>query len=203
MPQPQGQAPDRSGRAGEVDQNQLAKMALEVGPIAIFFLVNSQRGIFWGTGAFMAATLVSLVVSRRVLGRIPLMPLISGVFVLVFGGLTLLLQDAVFIKMKPTIVNGIFAAILFGGLAFRMPLLRYLMGDVFQLADEGWTRLTLRWACFFVVLAILNEIVWRNFSEAFWISFKLWGIMPLTIAFAVAQVGLLKRYGTPDQKPAA
>lgn len=187
------QEPARSERA------QLLKLGLEVAPIAIFFLVNSQRDIFWGTGAFMVATIISLVVSRSVLGRIPVMPLISGIFVVAFGALTLILQDAVFIKLKPTIVNALFSIILFGGLLLGRPLLRALMSDMFQLTDRGWVILTVRWACFFAFLAILNEIVWRNFSESFWISFKIWGIMPLTMAFALAQMGILKRYQAEHQ----
>ena len=176
------------------ERAQLMKMALEVAPLVVFFAVNSYRGIFWGTGAFMAATIISLVVSRSLLGRIPVMPFVSGIFVVTFGTLTLILQDSLFIKLKPTIVNGLFSAILFGGLMFNRPLLKPLMGDVFQLAPQGWVVLTFRWACFFAVLAVLNEVVWRYFSESFWISFKLWGIMPLTMVFAIAQLGVLQRY---------
>ncbi len=190
------QEPVQSERA------QLMKMALEVAPLVIFFVVNAYRDIFWGTGAFMAATIVSLVVSRTVLGRIPVMPFVSGIFVVTFGTLTLVLQDALFIKLKPTIVNALFSIILFGGLLVGRPLLKYLMGDVFQLTSRGWIVLTFRWACFFAVLAVVNEVVWRNFSESFWISFKLWGIMPVTMAFAFSQLGVLKRYqvepGAPD-----
>ena len=178
----------------EISPQQLLKMLLEVGPIAVFFLVNSSRGIFWGTGAFMLATVVALAASRRLLGRIPIMPLVSGAFVLVFGGLTLILQDELFIKMKPTIVNTLFALILLGGLAYGHAFLKVIFGEVFKLTEEGWRILTLRWALFFVLLAVLNEIIWRSFSTDFWISFKIWGIMPLTMVFAVAQVGLLKRY---------
>lgn len=172
----------------------LLKLLLEVGPLVVFFVVNSMMGIFWGTGIFMAATAVSLVVSRIFFGRIPMMPLVSGGFVVVFGGLTLLLQDATFIKLKPTIVNSLFAVFLLGGLAFGRSLLRILMGDLFQLSDEGWAKLTLRWGLFFVVLAVLNEVVWRNFSESFWLGFKIWGVMPLTMVFAILQLGLMKRH---------
>lgn len=179
---------------------QLGKLGLEIGPLVVFFLVNSLAGIFWGTGAFMAATLLALTASRLLFGRIPLMPLVSGIFVLIFGSLTLLLNDSLFIKMKPTIVNALFAAILLGGLAFQRPLLKYLMGDVFRLTRQGWVLLTYRWALFFASLAVLNEFVWRNFSESFWISFKIWGIIPLTMVFAVAQVGVLKRY---EERPEA
>lgn len=172
----------------------LLKFLLELGPLVVFFIVNARAGIFWGTGCFVAATVVSLVASRMMFGRIPIMPLVSGVFVVVFGGLTLYLQDELFIKLKPTIVNGIFASILFGGLYFGHSLLRYLFGEVFQLTDEGWRKLTFRWACFFVFLACLNEAAWRLLSTDAWISFKLFGIMPITMLFAISQVGLLKRY---------
>ena len=188
-----------SDQQPELSGQQLMKMLLEVGPIGIFFLVNSYRGIFWGTGAFMVATIIALAASRTLLGRIPIMPLVSGVFVLVFGGLTLFLQDSLFIKLKPTIVNSLFAVILLGGLACGHALLKVLFGEVFRLTEEGWRILTLRWALFFFFLAVLNEIIWRSFSEAFWISFKIWGIMPLTMVFAIAQIGLLKRHD-PDSK---
>jgi intracellular septation protein len=173
----------------------LLKLLLEMGPLGVFFLANSYKGIFWGTGAFMVATVIALTTSRALTGRIPIMPMVSGVFVLVFGGLTLLLQDELFIKMKPTIVNVLFAGILFGGLAYDQPLLKILFGEVFRLREPGWRVLTFRWACFFVCLALLNEVIWRSFSTDFWVSFKVFGIMPLTFAFALAQVGLLKRYG--------
>lgn len=176
------------------ERGQLLKLALEVAPLVLFFVANGYGGIFLGTGVFMAATIVSLIVSRSVLGRIPMMPLISGIFVVAFGSLTLILQDALFIKLKPTIVNGLFALILFGGLLAGRPLLRHLIGDVLQLTARGWFVLTFRWACFFAVLAALNEVVWRNFSESFWIGFKIWGIMPLTMVFALAQLGVLKRH---------
>lgn len=192
--------------APEFDRKQLIKLAVELGPLLVFFLVNSQAGrfisepdqaIFLGTGAFMVATVIALFVSRAVLGRIPTMPLVSGVFVLVFGGLTLWLQDDQFIKLKPTIVNALFAALLLGGLAAGRSLLKIVFDDVMHLTEEGWRKLTLRWALFFIVLAILNEVIWRNFSTDFWVSFKVFGIMPLTFAFAIAQVGLLKRYEAP------
>ncbi len=142
----------------------------------------------------MAATAVSLVASRVLFGRIPVMPLVTGVFVMVFGGLTLWLQDDLFIKMKPTFVNTLFAGTLFVGLMLNQSFLKVLFGEVFHLTEEGWRKLTFRWACFFVFLAVLNEIVWRSFSTDTWVSFKVFGIMPLTMAFAVAQVGLLKQY---------
>ena len=122
------------------------------------------------------------------------MPLVSGAVVVVFGGLTLALQDEQFIKLKPTIVNSMFGLVLLGGLWLGRPLLAVVLDSMFDLTDEGWRKLTLRWALFFFVLAALNEIVWRTQSTDFWVSFKVFGIMPLTIAFALAQTPLLMRY---------
>jgi intracellular septation protein len=184
----------RDSTPAKAEPHQLWKLLIELGPLVVFFVANSRAGIFYGTGAFMIATLVSLTASRMFLGRVPIMPLVSGVFVLVFGGLTLWLQDELFIKMKPTIVNSLFASLLLGGLAFGVALLRYPFGDAFALTDEGWRKLTFRWALFFVFLALLNEITWRSFSTDFWIGFKVWGVMPLTMIFAIAQLGLIQRY---------
>jgi intracellular septation protein len=175
-------------------QRQLVKLLLEVGPLVVFFVVNTQAGIWWGTGCFIAATIISLASSLMLVGRVPIMPLVSGTFVIVFGGLTLYLQDDLFIKIKPTIVNTLFATILFGGLAMGRSWLKYLFEDAFHLTDEGWRILTFRWACFFVLLAALNEVVWRSVPTEYWSGFKLFGILPLTIIFAVAQIGLLKKH---------
>jgi intracellular septation protein len=173
---------------------QLLKFLVELGPLVVFFTMNARAGIFWGTGCFIAATVVSLIASRFLFGRVPVMPLVSGVVVLVFGGLSLWLQDELFIKLKPTIVNTIFASVLFGGLFFEKSLLRYLFGDVFSLTEEGWRKLTFRWACFFVLLAVLNEFAWRLLTTDQWVAFKVFGIMPITMVFAIAQVGLLQRH---------
>jgi intracellular septation protein len=178
----------------QLNRKQLIKLAVELGPLLVFFITNSRYGIFAGTGAFMAATVVSLIASHFLLGRIATMPLVTGVFVLVFGGLTLYLQDDHFIKVKPTIVNGLFAAILFAGLASGRLFLKVIFGDVMHLSEEGWRILTLRWAVFFVFLAILNEVMWRLFSTDTWVAFKVFGIMPITFVFALAQIGLLKKY---------
>ncbi|MCC7253537.1 septation protein A [Hyphomicrobium sp.] len=185
----------------ESGSQQLLKFVVELGPLVVFFLTNARAGIFWGTGLFIAATLVSLVASRILFGRIPVMPLVSAFVVVVFGGLTLLLQDELFIKLKPTIVNSIFAAILFGGLYFGKSLLSYLFGDVFSLTDEGWRKLTFRWACFFVFLALLNELAWRLLTTDQWVTFKVFAIMPITMVFAISQVGLLQRHQL--EKPAS
>ncbi|CFX07465.1 putative intracellular septation protein A [Candidatus Filomicrobium marinum] len=193
--------PVQSDAEPAVGGAQLGKMLLEVGPLGVFFFANSQGGIFWGTGCFMAATLVALSLSFIIYKKIPIMPLISGVFILVFGALTLWLHDDLFIKIKPTLVNTLFGSILAAGLFFNQYLLKYVFGEVFRLRDEGWKLLTIRWAMFFFLLAALNEIVWRNFSDEFWISFKLFGIMPLTLVFAMAQVGLLKKYDASPKTP--
>ncbi|MEG9861820.1 MAG: septation protein A [Parvularculales bacterium] len=184
----------------------LLRLVFEIGPLVVFFFANAQASavlgtptddnIFYATGAFMAATAIALPGAWLVMGRMPVMPIVSGGFILVFGGLTLALQDELFIKLKPTIVNVLFAVILFGGLARGHPLLKTLMGSFIPLDDEGWRFLTVRWAWFFLFLAGANEIVWRTFSTDFWISFKLFGIMPLTFAFMIAQAGLIQRHAT-------
>ncbi|MES0402896.1 MAG: septation protein A [Hyphomicrobium sp.] len=175
-------------------RGQLLKLLVEVGPLVVFFVMNARAGIFWGTGAFMVAIIISLIASRILFGRVPVMPLVTGVFVLVFGGLTLWLQDEQFIKIKPTLVNALFAGALFTGLLAGRSLLKIVFGEVFRLTDEGWRKLTLRWAFFFTFLALLNEVVWRSFSTDVWVSFKVFGIMPLTMIFAIAQMGLLKQH---------
>jgi intracellular septation protein len=170
------------------------KLLVEIGPLVVFFVGNSQYDIFTATAAFMVATAISLLASRLIFKRVPAMPLVTGVFVFLMGGLTLYLHDELFIKLKPTITNVLFASILLGGLAYGHSLLKYLFSDVFQLQDEGWRKLTLRWALFFLLLAVLNEIVWRMFSTDFWVAFKVFGIMPLTLIFSIFQLGLMQRY---------
>jgi intracellular septation protein len=174
--------------------NPVLKLALELGPLALFFLANQRAGIFAATGLFIAATVVSLAIHYALVRKLPIMPMVSGVVVVVFGGLTLALQDELFIKLKPTIVNTLFGVVLLGGLYFQKPLLALVLDSMFDLTDEGWRKLTFRWAIFFFVLAALNEVVWRTQSTDFWVSFKVFGIMPLTVAFALAQTPLLIRY---------
>ncbi|HLV85229.1 MAG TPA: septation protein A [Devosia sp.] len=178
---------------------QLIKMALELGPLVVFFIVNARVDIFAATAWFMGAMVISLVLSKAILKKIAVMPLVTGAVVLVFGGLTLWLQDDTFIKVKPTITNGLFAGVLLGGLLFKQSLLKYVFGDVYKLKPEGWSKLTLNWGLFFVALAIINEVLWRNFSTDFWVTFKVWGVMPLTIAFSISQLSLLNKYAPPDE----
>ena len=175
----------------------LPKLAIELGPLLVFFAGNAMAGIYAGTAAFMVATVISLAVARFRYHKVPVMPLVSGVIVLVFGGLTLYLQNDTFIKLKPTIVYSMFAALLLGGLVMRKPVLELLFGPVFTLTEEGWRKLTLRWIAFFIAMAIVNELVWRNFSTDAWVSFKAFGFLPLTLLFALAQMPLLQRHGEP------
>jgi len=170
------------------------KLLIELGPLVAFFLVYSRAGIYWATGVLMVATVLSLVASRTIFGRLLAMPVVTAVLVVVFGGLTFWLDDPRFIKIKPTIINLLFAGVLIGGLITRRPLLKMLFGEAFNLTEEGWRKLSVRWTMFFLVLAALNEVVWRNFSEAAWVNFKVFGILPLTLVFAMAQIGLIKRH---------
>ena len=182
----------------------VAKLALELGPLVLFFLVNvygdrifgvvPERRIFLAIGVFIPATLISLAVHYALVRKLPIMPLVSAVGVVVFGGLTIWLNDETFFKLKPTIVNALFGAALLGGLAFGKPLLKIVMDAMFDLTDEGWRKLTFRWGIFFFVLAALNEIVWRTQTTDTWVNFKVFAVMPLTIVFALAQTPLLIRH---------
>lgn len=191
------------------EMSPLLKLALELGPLGVFFLFNARgeqiaelfpvlqavgKPIFLATAAFMVAITVSLVVSLWLTKRLPIMPLVSGAVVLVFGALTLWLHDELFIKLKPTIVNCLFGAVLLGGLLFGKSLLGYVFDSAFRLTDEGWRKLTFRWGVFFFVLAAINEIVWRSFSTDFWVSFKVFGIMPITLVFTLTQLPLIQKH---------
>ena len=174
--------------------NQAVRLLLEIGPLVVFFIANAHYGIFIATAAFMVVTAVAIPSMWLLERRLPVMPLVSGLFLLAFGGLTLILQDETFIKLKPTIVNLLFAAILTGGLVRRVQLLKLLFGSVMNLHDRGWRLLTRRWIIFFLILAFLNEVIWRTQTTEFWIQFKLFGIMPLTLAFSMAQLPLINRH---------
>src|SRR5215218_3032842 len=180
--------------------NPFLKLALELGPLGVFFVANQRAGIFAATAIFIAATVLALGVHYALVRKLPIMPLVSGAVVVVFGGLTLVLQDELFIKLKPTIVNTLFGLTLLGGLYFRKPLLAIVLDSMFELTEEGWRKLTLRWAIFFFVLAALNEIVWRTQSTDFWVSFKVFGIMPITLAFALAQTPLILHYEVREKE---
>ncbi|WP_336278679.1 septation protein A [Bartonella sp. CB175] len=185
------------------------KFFLEMGPLVVFFIANYKgewlinnielfknfnKPIFPATALFMVAIVIALSLSWILARKIPVMPLISGIFVLIFGFLTLWLNNDTFIKMKPTIINCIFSLILFGGIFFEKPLLRYAFDSTLKLDDLGWKKLTYRWAFFFIFLAFLNEIVWRNFSDNFWTSFKVFGVMPITVLFMLLQMPIIIKH---------
>jgi len=184
----------RSPNAARSQLHPAVKLGLELGPLVLFFLVNARFGIFAGTACFMIAVLVAFAVSYALTRHVPLMALVSAIIVVVFGGLTLILQDETFIKLKPTIIYLLFGSVLLGGLMVGRSLLAVVFDSVFNLTEPGWRKLTLRWAAFFFFLAALNEIVWRTQSTDFWVSFKVFGVVPLTFAFAALQYPLLMKY---------
>jgi intracellular septation protein len=174
--------------------NPILKLVLDIGPLVLFFAANSRFGIFAATAAFMVAGLIALTVSYAMTRHIAIMPVVTAVIVLVFGGLTLVLHDELFIKLKPTIIYVLFGGTLLAGLAFNKPFLSILFDQMFHLTDEGWRKLTWRWALFFFALAIANEIVWRTQTTDFWVSFKLFGVVPLTFLFGALQMPLISKY---------
>ena len=194
---------DASSGSGLRSMHPMLKLALELGPLVVFFVANGRGGIYVATGAFMVATFAALAAMWLIARKIAVMPLISAGVVLVFGTLTLWLQDDHFIKMKPTMVNALFGVALLGGLYFRKPLLPYVLGDVFVLTDRGWRELTIRWGGFFITMAVLNEVVWRSFSTDTWVAFKTFVYLPLTLVFAMAQVPLMTRHAPPPSPDSA
>jgi intracellular septation protein len=178
--------------------NPTLKLVLDLGPLLVFFAANSRFGIFAATGAFMAAIVLALAVAYALTRHLPIMPMVTAVVVLVFGTLTLVLHDELFIKVKPTIIYVLFGGVLLGGLAFGKSLLGVVFDSVFHLTDEGWRKLTWRWALFFLALAVLNEIVWRTQTTDVWVSFKVFGVVPLTFLFAALQYPLLTKYAVPE-----
>ena len=172
----------------------LFKLATELGPLIIFFVANAKSNLFIATGVFMVAVLAAMVASYMVTRHVPMMALVTAVVVLVFGALTLILHDETFIKMEPTIVYTLFAAILAGGLLFNRSFIAIMFDQMFNLTPHGWRILTMRWALWFFAMAVLNEIIWRTQSTDFWVAFKVFGMVPLTMLFAVTQMPLIKRY---------
>lgn len=173
--------------------------AVDYGPLAVFLGVYWMSDLMAATLAIMIATAVALVLSFAIERRLPPMPLVTAVVVGVFGGLTLWLEDETFFKMKPTIVQLLFAAILFGGLLFKRPLLKPLLAAVWPLDEAGWTKLSLRYALFFVVMAALNEVVWRTQSTDFWVNFKVFGILVLTFIFVASQIYFMRGHMLPEE----
>ena len=170
------------------------RFTVDYGPLLVFFVTYYAAGIMWATAAIMAATAVMLAVSWYFERRLAPLPLVTAGLVAVFGGLTLLLADETFIKMKPTIVKAFIAAVLLGGLAFGKPLLKPLFGAVWKIDDDGWRKLTLRFGLFFVAMAVLNEIVWRTQSTDFWVNYKLFGTIGLTFVFSLTQIPVFRRH---------
>ena len=179
--------------------NSFIKLFIDIGPLAVFFIYYKISGdLIEAILPLMVATVFSVVISYILEKKIPIMPTLGAGIVIIFGGLTIIFDNKIFIFMKPTIINIIFAAILYGGIILKKPLLRYLLGSALRLEDEGWAILTQRWIAFFIALAVLNEIVWRTMSEEFWVSFKVFGILPITFIFTMTQFPLIKKYQVED-----
>ena len=179
--------------------NKFIKFLLEFGPLLVFFLLNNQeknsvwfgydlKPIMVATAGFIIATIISLCITYILLRKLPVMPLVSGVFIIIMGGLTLYMNDDVFIKIKPTIVNCLFGTALLIGLRFNQIFLKIIFDEGFNLTEIGWRGLTIRWGLFFYFLAAINEIVWRFFTTHQWATFKVFGIMPITIIFVLFQI---------------
>ncbi len=176
----------------------LPKILLDLGPLLLFFFANSYGGIYFATGAFMVATIVTLGISYYLIRRFPIMPIVTAVIVIVFGALTLYLHDETFIKLKPTIIYVMFAVVLLGGLATGRPLFQIVLDGAFHMKEEGWKKLTLNWALFFLVMAVVNEFVWRSFTTDQWVTFKTFGFLPLTLVFAIMQAPIMAKYAIKD-----
>lgn len=175
------------------------KPATDYGPLIVFFLAYMRFDLMVATAALMAATVVALAIALWLERRVPMMPVITAVVVGVFGGLTLWFNDEMFIKLKPTIVQGLMSAVLLGGLVFGKALLKPVMGTAWPMDDVGWRRLTLRFGCFFAAMAVVNEIVWRTQSTDTWVTFKVFGLMGLTFVFGMFQIPLLNRHHVDEQ----
>ena len=174
------------------------KLLIDIGPLAVFFIFYTRSGLQASILPFMIATVIAVLFSYMLEKKIPIMPTAGAAIVLIFGGLTIYFDNEVFFKMKPTIINFLFAAILYGGILIKKHLLKYLLGAALKLEEAGWKLLTQRWIGFFIALAILNEIVWRTQSTDIWVSFKVFGILPITFIFTMTQFPLIKRYQIED-----
>jgi intracellular septation protein len=179
--------------------NPIVKLAVDLGPLVVFFAAYARAGIMAATAAFMVATVAALGAAYALERRLAVVPLATGVVVLFFGGLTLVLADELFIKLKPTVVYALFAGVLFGGLAFKRPLLKPLFEMAFRLDERGWLVLTRRWGWFFLAMAALNEIVRRGFSTDAWVALKVFGFLPLTFLFAATQLPFIRRHRAPAE----
>lgn len=176
------------------------KILVEMGPLLAFFIGNWKAGIFWGTGVFMVATVIALAVSWTLTRKLAMVPLISALFVAIFGALTLYLQSDLFIKVKVTLINGLFGAILLGGAALGRNYLKVVMGEAMNLPEAAWRTLTIRWGLFFFAMAALNEVVWRSVSTDTWVNFKVFGLLPMTLVFALANAPFMARHMI-EEKP--
>jgi len=176
----------------------ISKLLIDIGPLAVFFVFYSRSDLKSAIIPFMIATIIAVLFSYIMEKKIPIMPTVGALIILVFGGLTIYFDNEVFFKMKPTIINLLFALILYGGVLIKKPLLKFLLGAAIKLEDEGWKILTQRWIAFFVALAILNEIVWRTQSTDIWVNFKVFGILPITFIFTMTQFPLIKKYQIED-----
>ena len=180
----------------------IIKFAADFGPLLIFFVIyfNNENDLKLAIPPFIIATLISLIVIYFLEKRIPMVPLTSGLLITFFGGLTLYFDNKIFFYMKPTIINLLFAAVLFFGKFFtQKPLLKIFFQNAFNLEDEGWKKLSYRWIGFFIFVAALNEIVWRTQSEIFWVNFKVWGLLPISFLFALSQFALINKYKLKQQ----
>jgi len=178
--------------------NPALKIALDYGPLLLFFAAYSLYGIFVATGVLMPTAVITIAVTYVLTRHLPIMPLVTAIIVLVFGTLTLVLHDEVFIKVKPTIIYVLFGGVLLGGLAVGKSLLGVVLDSVYHLTEEGWRKLTLRFGLFFLALAVVNEIVWRTQTTDLWVKFKVFGLPGLTILFFVAQLPLITRHAAPE-----
>ena len=174
------------------------KLLIDIGPLAVFFIFYTRSGLQASILPFMLATVIAVLFSYILEKKIPIMPTVGAGIVLLFGGLTIYFDNDVFFKMKPTIINVLFAVILYGGILINKPLLKYLLGAALKLEEEGWKILTQRWIGFFIALAILNEVVWRTQSTDIWVNFKVFGILPITFIFTMTQFPLIKKYQIED-----